>query len=165
MRIRRSVVLAAAFLTGCLTAGAGCGGGEKKFAEVAGRVVIDGKPVTAGEVYFSPVDDPNGGNGAQLNDKGAYASKSIPVGKCRVSVKTKQFAPSAPGGNSGKMTVGPQTQQTKTPDWVKNYGGSMPTPGAYVAIPAKYEDQLLSGLEFDVKSGTNTFDIVLTEKK
>lgn len=167
----------------------GCSSGGVQYAEVSGKVSVKGAPVTAGQVYFK-LDGTEFSGSAPIRADGTYSSKSIPVGKCKVLVQTSQFNPKpqeAKGSSSGSSSSGkssgptgsggpsgsggpgssssrpPPGASTKVPDWVSKTNPNEPPPGKYVATPAKYESIEKTTLEFEVKSGSNTYDIDLKD--
>jgi hypothetical protein len=189
----RKVLAKFAAVAACgVFAAAGCGPGGPQFGEVSGKVTVKGNPVTAGEVYFKVADAEYSGS-ALLKADGTYSSKSIPVGKCKVMIKTKSYNPnpekkgsSAPGSSSGSggggsrppgsgsgpppgYTGGPSggggrpAPNTTRPDWLSKTNPNDPGPGKYVPTPEKYESETTTTLEYEVKTGQNTFDIDLKD--
>lgn len=147
------------FLFGAVAAAcaalAGCGSNVSPTAgydsKVTGTITLDGKPLDMGMVFFER-DGKSGSatisEGGKLLDDGG-----VPSGKVKVKVDAVMYAhmagrvPKAKGG-AGAMGGGP--------------GGP---PGEYREIPKKYRDFATSGLEFDLKAGTNDLgEIKLTTK-
>lgn len=164
--------------------------GRRDFAEVSGTVTVDGKPVTAGTVYFVAVDNPNLSGGGSLGPDGSF-KVSAPIGKVKMAVQTGAFkprtkgaggggAPSSKGGSGGGMpgySKGGKSGQQGKPDnssmpdsSILSKTGSGAPGGAqvgtvYVPIPERYESADSSGLEFEIKSGSNDLgEIKLTGK-
>jgi hypothetical protein len=125
-------------------------------AEVKGKVTIDGKAVTAGNVRFVAEDGEYGAE-ASLTPEGTYTMSDAPVGLVRITVHTKQYA-----GNKA-----PEKEKTDT---AKGGGGSMgmvmPTNIGlvYVATPDKYADPKTSNLKYVVEPGSQEHNIELTSK-
>jgi hypothetical protein len=171
-------------------AAAGCGPSGPQYAEISGKVTVKGSPVTAGEVYFKLVDAEYSGS-ALIKADATYNSKSIPVGKCKVMVRTKTYNPNptkggaSSGGGGSRPPSGPPSggggpppgygsgpggggggrpaPNTARPDWISKTNPNDPGPGKYVPTPEKYENESTTTLEFEVKSGQNSFDIDLKD--
>jgi len=140
---RKSRVLA--FLLTSLLA-AGCGGGSKT-ASVSGQVTFKGKPLAKANVSFTPVEGTGLAASGLTDSNGHYtlgtrsASDGAAPGKYRVAVIARgPERPAKPGEGSGM------------PD--------EKVPGDPV-IPVKYFAPDSSGLTFEVKGGSNRFDIKL----
>jgi hypothetical protein len=135
----RAALLAAAGWVACCMAG--CGVKVPPTGEVFGKVMYNGKPVTAGTVKFFPEA---GGEpvGTSLGIDGTYRATGIPVGRSKVAIETLSFK---------HMTAPP-------PGIARQITGGRPV---YVAIPAKYEQPDTSGLTVEVEKGEKPFDIPL----
>src|SRR5262245_29550919 len=130
---------AALALAGLVVVFAGCGRGGPAAGEVAGKVSVGGKPVTAGVVKFVP--DAGEPVGASLGPDGTYRATGVPAGRSRVAIETLQFK---------NLTPPP-------PAMAKQMGGPR---AQYVPIPAKYEKPDTSGLSVEVRDRkVVTFDI------
>lgn len=95
-------------------------------AVVSGVVRYQGKPLTHGRVIFQH-ESGQFGHG-DIGPDGTY-QLNAPVGLCKVALTCREQPP------------------------------AKPPPGLLILkslIPEKYEDHMQSGLQFDVKSGTNT---------
>jgi hypothetical protein len=131
-------LMPALFLVIAAVVQAGCSRGyQLETASVRGTITLDGKPVSAGTVVFTPAR----GRGAT----GALSSDGT-------------FVLSTYGNNDGaivgqnKVVIAPPPEDER---------GNHP-PG-YVAIPQRYQNGESSGLKADVKLGEdNVFDFQLT---
>ena len=122
----------------------GCGGGR---AAVQGAVTLDGVPVEAGFVSFSPADPAaTGPTGRVSIVKGRYAidaAGQLKPGLYRVEIH-------APRKTGKKIPAGsPSPPGTMVDEEVE-------------AVPEKYNRQ--STLQKEVKAGPNTIDLELTSK-
>jgi hypothetical protein len=113
---------------------AGCGGSKPDDTVVRGQILYRGEPVSGGLIVFAPNPD-RGSDGpvvtATLNDDGSFTltttdGKPVPAGWYRISV--------APKAGSVDMPT-----------------AERPYPG----LPAKYRNPTLSGLEHEIKAGTD----------
>ncbi|MGL4421653.1 MAG: hypothetical protein ACRCZF_13375 [Gemmataceae bacterium] len=170
-------------VTGLFSLTVGCGGGLQ-YAEVSGKVMHKGKPVSAGMVYIVSATDPNHTGGGMLSGDGTF-SGSVPLGKIKVAIQTGAFKPggtapgstppgggpprpggSPPSGGPPKGSSGPAPAATapsmnaalKTGNGAAGGGGGAPK---YVPIPEKYERIDTSGLEYEMKNGKNELTIDL----
>lgn len=178
--IRKTTLAAVLFSAILITSG--CGGSE--FTEASGRVTIDGAPVTAGSVYFVSATDPNQSGGGPLSSDGTFKA-FVPVGKTKVAIQTRAFKPkdkneqnpgavkSGPGvkGPPAWAKKGPKAPEATAPSsevLAKTSAGApdgTAAGGTYVAIPDRYEDPTTSGLEFEIKRGSNALgEIKLSSK-
>lgn len=127
----RNLLIAALLLFGL----AGCGGSQGR---VSGQVSVDGKPLTKGDISFSPTGDGVAATG-QINASGNYSllvgtSADIPPGSYRVTVVAVE--PIAP------------TAEHLEP---------LPT----LLTPKKYSNAATTDLTAEVKAGSNTFNFDL----
>jgi hypothetical protein len=111
---------------------AGCGGGADT-GEVSGAVQLDGKPVEAGAITFSPVDGKSPTSGCEI--KGGRYTARVPIGRMKVAINVPKVV--------GKKKV------YNTPD-------SPEMPVTAEALPPRYNQK--TELELDVKSGSNPKD-------
>jgi len=129
---------------------AGCGGdGVNRGGKLTGKVTIDGKPVSAGEVIIEGADRKHSMSGKIRND-GSYTIIDPPLGSCKLAVVTSTF-----------KDVPPPTAKKGPIDYTDPKTGEWPI---YVPTPARYEKTETSGLTVDVKAGEQTHDIPLTAK-
>ena len=111
----------------------GCGSG-KPTGKVSGTVLLQGKPLTRGTVNFLMKEKGIGAE-APIDATGKYAfATPLEAGTYAVSVTPPPPEPVPPGTRPAKVAA---------------------------EIPAKFREPTSSGLTFTVKSGANTYDIVL----
>jgi hypothetical protein len=127
---------------------AGCGAGSKTSA-VSGQVTYKGKPVPKANVSFTPAEGTGLAAAGFTDSGGRYTLGTVSTndgaapGKYRVSVIARgPDRPAKPGEGSG------MPNETVPGD---------PT------IPKKYFAPDTSGLTFEVKRGSNRFDIELKD--
>jgi hypothetical protein len=117
-----------------LTVVGGCGKSKPAETVVRGQILYRGEPVSCGLIVFAPNPD-RGSDGpmatATLNDDGSF-TLTAPDGK---SV--------APGWY--RIAVAPKAGSVRVPTADRPYPG----------LPAKYRNPSLSGLELEVKAGTD----------
>ena len=125
----------------------GCNDGEE-LGLVSGQVTYDGKPVTAANVRFS---DATQGIflQARLDSDGRYkvataAGEGLPLGSYQVAI--------APYVNMPPVNVRLTSQE-----WKRRLNPTR------ADIPEKYRNENSSGLELEVSSGQNEFDIDLSD--
>jgi hypothetical protein len=130
---------------------------------VSGKVFYKGKQVTKGTVSFFP-EGKGGDFSSPIGSDGTYTIKKLPTGPVKIAVNATGPAkpPRDPmmerSGKSGKMFE----EMGKTPK------DAPPLPGSHnpyekdanaVAVPAHFADPSTSDLTYEVKSGTQEFDI------
>src|SRR5262245_30165892 len=82
--------LIAGAMAGCLLAGAGCGRGLYPVSTVEGTVAVDGVPIPAGTISFSPLESNTGqAISADIHD-GKYRSTKVPRGRSLVIISAFQ---------------------------------------------------------------------------
>jgi hypothetical protein len=117
-----------------LTVAGGCGKSKPAETVVRGQILYRGEPVSGGLIVFAPNPD-RGSDGpvatATLNDDGSF-TLTAPDGK-----------PVAPGWY--RIAVAPKAGSVRVPTADRPYPG----------LPAKYRNPSLSGLEREVKGGTD----------
>lgn len=140
MKLGNSAVPLIAILT-CLLL-AGCGGSG--LPGVTGTVTVDGQPAPEGlRVHFQP-DVPNSSSSTGITDEmGRYVMK---------------FNPSTPGVMTGISRVRVDIPRNIGPEGIP----FIPPQFKGMKIPSEYGDE--STLTFDVKDGSNTFDIDIRTK-
>jgi hypothetical protein len=136
---------------------ASCSKGNKNAnAHVIGKVTYKGAAVTGGNMLFHAE---NGGNTpVLLKPDGSFEGTDLPVGEVIVTIDTMVMK-TAGGGQQPKYGQG------------QGQAGSSPMPpgftqgqgGTYVKIPEKYEKKESSPLKRTLKSGTQTWDMELTD--
>jgi hypothetical protein len=107
---------------------------------VTGKVTYNGKTLTSGTVGF--LGEGGASDSAIIAADGTYTATKVPLGTVKVSVAT-----SAPQGG------GTMPQMPALP--------GMPAAQEAIPIPQKYRDANTSGLTFEVKRGSNQYDIPL----
>jgi hypothetical protein len=147
---------------GVVVGAAGCAVGGSSTGTVTGKVTYKGGPVKGGNVYFF-VDDKNPGVG-EIQEDGTYKAERVPVGNAKVSVDTESMKPpmGMPAAAAKKYTAPPPDPKVKTEAYVP------PDPGErakrYVKIPEKYIDPERSGLTYTVKTGSQEFNIEISDR-
>ena len=131
----------------------GCGGGV---GDVSGTVTYNGKPLDGGSVQYR-----SGGKtvAVEISKDGKYSVSGIPAGAALIAVSyvdpraTDHFravsAASKAGGAGRGDKEAPATALAKV------------DPTTFNKVPDKYNDFNGSGLTFEVKKGSNTYDIDL----
>lgn len=143
MPSRRSAASVAASLV-LLT---GCGPAGPDLGEVTGTVTLDGKPVPAAYVTFSPEAEGGSTSAGMTDAQGNYTlgytrdRRGAMIGKHKVTIRTEK--PSA-----------------ETVEEAKAAGQPLPE---HVPLPGKYAGPT-GGLTADVKPGDNKVDFPLTSK-
>jgi hypothetical protein len=120
-----------------------------KHTEVSGSVTYKGKPLTGGKVTF--LGDDWASIDGVIDEQGHYTINA-PVGNVKIGVDNRMVKLGAIRPEASKG-AGPRPG-SPPPDPIK---------GKYIEIPDKYYDPATSGLTFTVKSGTQTYDITLTD--
>lgn len=135
---------------------AGCGGaqeGRRPTAEVTGQVMYHSAPVARGEVKFIPVPSDQPGVRVaygSLDSQGRYCLSTYGdrdgaiLGTYAVTVESRE----EPSPDVGKM---------ESPD------GSALARRSKSLIPERYADPQTSGLNAQVRQGSNTFDFTLED--
>jgi len=101
----RRLLCTTAFLFLLAAVTTGCGSGSEKLATVAGKVTVDGAPVTAGQVSYIPLAEnktKTGMSAGTISSSGEYkiftsGKEGAPIGKYKVIV-TPSMVPSGSGG-------------------------------------------------------------------
>lgn len=145
------VVVLPAAVAGCARSGT-----------VAGKVSIDGRPVSGGMVSFLGADvEPGTQNSATgtIQPDGTYEANKVPVGPIKVCIM--------PDMRPGRRA--PEEAPVRPLDREKGVRpkSKAAAPAATEApgrIPPKYTKFETSGLTLTVHSGTNPFDIEMTSK-
>jgi hypothetical protein len=120
-------------LAGLMLAGVvGCGDGRPTRVKVAGRVTIDGQPLTAGNIRFYPAANR------------AATAAIQPDG--RFTLSTYDFGDGCVVGKHPVSVMGSKLLNPKTMRWL---------------APKKYANAATSGLEFEVTEATDSAEIQL----
>lgn len=132
----------ARWLPGLVLAG-GCSGGD--IGHVAGKVTLDGQPVSQGAVVFQDTARGISVN-APLQSDGTYVARThdqpgLPPGTYQVAITSRTF-----GNGETPLLEGPPTATAPPP----------------TVIPPQYQDVTTSGLTATVQAGSNPpFDFSL----
>lgn len=136
----------------------GCGAKKNTpRAPITGKVTFGAKSLGAGIITFVPDENPNATGVAYIRTDGTYESKGVPIGKCKVTVKTSHLNPVQPPPKPGDPKPQP-------PEFYVQQSGDPKTGKVYIPIPLKYEKVESTTLTFDVQAGDNTYEIKLDEK-
>lgn len=139
----------------CLLTLSGCGHDYGPTGRITGRLTMDGKPLSPGTaVSFMQME--KGFLAFGLTDaEGKFEVKSFNEGEMPVGKYNVMVAP--PAGT-------PQTKpEYIDPDEAFEHPELL-DPVVKSEFPDRYRDTTTSGLAFDVKSGTNSFEIDLQSK-
>jgi hypothetical protein len=120
----------------------GCG--SDLGADVEGVVKLDGKPIGPGVIVFAPIDGQDNPATGAIQLDGSYFMKTM---------RDEGLRP-------GEYKVAVQIHEIPTD---LAYGEKDMRPIKF-RIPEKFTTVEKSGLEFEVKPGSNTIDIELTSK-
>ena len=119
---------------------------------VSGKVTFRGKPVVWGTV--SVIASDNVQYAAQITSEGTYSIPNVPTGPAKFAVSSPNPDGTARGGpaaaNDGAGDRGSAGEG----------GPPNPPPGAWFALPEKYNDPLKSGLTGTV-GAQSTVDLIL----
>ena len=135
----------ALFAAVCASAALGCGG---KKATVSGTVSYNGEKLGNGNITF--IDANSNAATSQISADGSYIVTDVPVGTVKIQVET---IPTSEPASKNLMGMGSPSMQ----------GSKQAQTGKYVKIPDKYKNAEKSGLTYEVKSGTQTHDINLSD--
>ncbi len=129
-----------------LTAGCGSKGA------VSGKVLYQGKPVSAGTVSF--VLEGGGVLSSPIREDGTYTIQNVPPGEVKITVETTSARPPSVQERPGQ----------KAPEFMMKYVKEKDSKLAerakrYVPIPEQYSDPAKSNLTYVVKSGKQEHDI------
>lgn len=117
-----------------VTIAGGCGKSKPAETVVRGQILYRGEPVSGGLIVFAPNPD-RGSDGpvvsATLNDDGSF------------TLTAADGKPVAPGWY--RIAVAPKAGTVRIPTADRPYPG----------LPAKYRNPSLSGLEREIKAGTD----------
>lgn len=124
-----------------LLAAAGCG---KPVGKVSGKVTLQEKPLPGGYVTFL-CEGPNAQTlSSPIQPDGGYSISNVPVGKVKITVQGVP-RPVVPRNPADPKAAAP-TVDVKREE---------------VRVPPRYSTAEQSGLELDVHSGSQPFDIKL----
>ena len=119
-------------------AAGGCG---KSTGNVSGKVLYQGKPLPGGYVNFMSQGDKSVAKTSEIKADGSYAVSGLPVGPAKISVQglEKRRLADLPG-QGGKDEKVEQKE---------------------VYVPPQYGNTETSGLQYDVRPGSQSHDIEL----
>ncbi len=120
-----------------------CGPSGPEMAKVSGKVTYKGKPVMKGTVTFVATNPTRHNAVGQLDPNGSYRLQTEQPGD---------------GAEVGDYDVTVYSHD----DVILDYTPKVPVPPK-ILTPEKYENPKTSGLKRTVKSGSNTFDLELTD--
>lgn len=175
-----------AFSLGLLVLGlafaSGCGSSKTANASIAGKITLNGQPVTGGNLYFH---SENGTYSASIDSTGAFRATDIPPGDVTVTVDNDFLDPNRKtpvytGGKSGPMGAsgggkkyGAMSGPSGAPpsSQYKGKGVELAAPpdgsqtvkdGTFVKIPDVYKKKETSTVKIKIEPGKNDKDITLT---
>ncbi|HEV3143674.1 MAG TPA: carboxypeptidase-like regulatory domain-containing protein [Gemmataceae bacterium] len=141
----------------------GCTGGK---SQISGTVTYKGNPLPGGSIVFRAADGKE--YGSSIDNNGKYFVDKVPTGNMKVYFNI-------PPANLSTGPLGvPKEHEQEMKDKMKAPPGAPPEAqkayqgvGAKTAkipqLPAKYLNAEDTPLSFEVKSGSNTNDITLTD--
>jgi hypothetical protein len=129
----------------------GCGGGPPT-GTVSGTVTLDGQPLKTGTVTFVTSENRQYHGTIQ---EGAYRVEKVPIGEVKIAISVPTPPPMPKGVPQGQF--GPPKGAGAPEEALKAYSGG----GQYIQIPSHYTDPERSGLRYEVKPGSQTYDIPL----
>jgi hypothetical protein len=135
---------------------AGCGS-----SKVSGKVTYQGKTVPGGMVVFYGADNWTGNS--PIEKDGSYTIPKVPPVMMKITADTSSLRPVRMPMGAPKM---PNLQKNPPPDLPEQakenplYNPNL-NADRYLPIPPKYADRELSGLTYEVTSGTQIHDIKL----
>ncbi|RLS27092.1 MAG: hypothetical protein DWH70_01305 [Planctomycetota bacterium] len=88
-----------------------------------------------------------------VREEGKYKVPSVPLGLVKIGVDTEAMRGEVISRGMASAYKGPDGKVKE--DQAKKL--------KFVPVPARYADPETSGLEFEIKKGSNTFDIILTK--
>jgi hypothetical protein len=136
----------------------GCSRGQRTFptGEVSGTVTYKGERISLGKITFISTDG-TGNFGSDIINEGKYTLKA-PLGLCKIELQIQS--------DENKFAVTPQQMKMIKSKMkaMKEQGMNVPdelpqvTKKTTINLPEKYKFADQSGLEFEVKAGTQTKD-------
>jgi hypothetical protein len=141
----------------------GCGGGR---GDITGEVTFKGEPLSVGRITFLSQVDKQEVKSAHII-RGKYSIAGFPAGPVKITVEsfeppdpeilknTKSLAKVKPAGGMQEHMPGPPPELLEMADG---------PPLKYVPIPRTYSNPETSGLTYEVKRGSQTFNIPLAPK-
>lgn len=118
-------------------------------ATLEGAITLNGKPIPLALII---VRSENATSDFVVREEGKYKVPSVPLGLVKIGVDTEAMR--------GEVISRSMANAYKGPD------GKIKEEQAkklkFIPVPIKYADPDTSGLVFEIKKGSNTFDIILT---
>ena len=118
-------------------------------ATLEGAITLNGKPIPLALII---VRSENATSDFVVREEGKYKVPSVPLGLVKIGVDTEAMR--------GEVISRSMANAYKGPD------GKIKEEQAkklkFIPVPIKYADPDTSGLEFEIKKGSNTCDIILT---
>jgi len=155
--------LGMALLLPSLVLALGCTGGGK--GKISGKVTFKGAPMPGGSINFRADDGKE--YGSSIGPDGAYYVENVPSGNMKVYISIPvdkgSGAVGVPKGREKEMEGKMKPPPGAPPEAMKAYEGSKEKHDKIPNIPDKYKSPDSSGLTFTVKSGSNTYDVPLSE--
>jgi hypothetical protein len=143
-----AILVALATVTGCGSQG-----------EVSGTVKYNGQLMNKGTVTFQGRDGKT--YASPIGSDGRYAIKGIPTGPAKIGVVVSDEDALVQHFKDKAAGIRNQQDEGKVPKVQPQGKGS--DIKSYYVVPPKYGDVNASGLSFDVKSGSQTYDIDIKE--
>ncbi len=147
----------------CAGVVAGCGGGGPALSYVKGTVTRGGTPVPGITVTFTQVDK-NFSAAGRTNDQGVFVliSQNGKSGALPGKNKVTLTVPAIAGGTVVNMSDPSSAEQVMKARQADLQGGKRGAPASTKAsdkIPPEYSNPSKTPLEYEVKTGSNDFDI------
>jgi hypothetical protein len=137
-------LLLAPALCGALSAAGGCSGNGEELAPVAGKVTVNGKPLTFGAVSFRP--DPSKGN----------QTRHHPTGEIDAQGNFELYAAGRKGAPPGWYRVLVYADENQ------KQGATHPLPPRWAVHPKYTDEQTTVRLEVVQKPAPDAYDLKLT---
>jgi hypothetical protein len=134
----------------------GCGPNYKARAIVKGKVSINGKALTVGNVMFYGANNMVGQ--APISKEGTYVMNDAPLGAVNITVTVPK---GPPGGIARMKGFGKDTKSVDPEGSGKSISIMGDMPSIIVPIPDRFSNVDTSGLTFTVVRGEQTVDIDL----
>jgi hypothetical protein len=136
----------------------GCSDGQPTFptGEVSGTVTYQGERISQGQIKFISKDTGNFATAA-IKD-GSYTVKA-PLGMCKIEIQVQSTEIGAvPPQVPPQLKAMVEAKKKEMRDKGMQVPDELPqgTKGAAINLPDKYKSADTSGLEFEVKAGTQT---------
>jgi hypothetical protein len=142
----------------CLTFIALLGCGDASKGRVTGKVTYKGAPVTGGLITLIPTSGTGAAFTIPIQADGSFTAKDVPLGEMGVGISTDDVP------EAGGMKPPPGVQMPAPPTPPKDSPAPAPTASAdtsnmpkRVVIPTKYKEPKTSGLNWEIKGGSNTY--------